>query len=57
MAIPQELLEILFCPACKTPVTSLPDASGLQCSTCHRIYPVRDEIPVMILEEAKIAQK
>jgi hypothetical protein len=55
MAIPQQLLEILVCPICKTPVKLLPDGSGLKCSTCHRVYPVRDDIPVMLPEEAKIA--
>jgi hypothetical protein len=54
MAIPQQLLEILVCPICKTPVKLLTDGSGLKCSTCHRVYPVRDDIPVMLPEEAKI---
>jgi len=40
----------------KTPVKPLADGSGLKCSTCRRVYPVRDEIPVMLPEEAKIAQ-
>lgn len=56
MTIPKELLDILVCPLCKTPVKLLPDGSGLKCSTCRRVYPVRDEIPVMLPEEAKIAQ-
>jgi hypothetical protein len=55
MAIPQQLLEILVCPICKTPVKLLADGSGLKCSACHRVYPVRDDIPVMLPEEAKIA--
>ena len=54
MAIPQELLEILVCPICKTAVKLQPDGSGLKCSTCHRVYPVRDDIPVMLPEEAKV---
>jgi uncharacterized protein YbaR (Trm112 family) len=55
MAISQELLDILVCPVCKTPVKFTPDNSGLKCQTCKRVYPVRDEIPVMLPEEAKIA--
>ena len=55
MAISQELLDILVCPVCKTPVKMLPDQSGLKCLTCRRVYPVRDDIPVMLPEEAKIA--
>ncbi len=57
MAIPRELLDILVCPVCKTPVKSLTDGSGLKCGTCRRVYPVRDEIPVMLPEEAKIVQE
>jgi uncharacterized protein YbaR (Trm112 family) len=50
--IPQDLLDILVCPVCKTPVRLLADGSGLKCSTCSRVYPVRDDIPVMLPEEA-----
>lgn len=52
MAIAQELLDILVCPVCKTPVKLLPDGSGLKCPACRKIYPVRDDIPVMLPEEA-----
>ena len=57
MAIPQDLLEILVCPICKTPVKLAPDSLGLKCGTCRRVYPVRDDIPVMLPEEAKIASE
>jgi uncharacterized protein YbaR (Trm112 family) len=56
MAISQDLLEILVCPICKTPVRLTPDSSGLKCETCWRVYPVRDDIPVMLPEEAKIEE-
>jgi uncharacterized protein len=56
MPIPKELLDILVCPICKTPVKFTPDSKGLKCETCKRVYPVRDEIPVMLVEEAKIEQ-
>ena len=55
MPIPKELLDILVCPLCKAPVTLLADDSGLKCGTCRRVYPVRDDIPVMLPEEAKVA--
>jgi uncharacterized protein YbaR (Trm112 family) len=55
MAIPQDLLEILVCPVCKEPVQLLAGQSGLKCPKCRRVYPVRDEIPVMLPEEATIA--
>ncbi len=55
MAISPELLEILRCPKCKSKVEIKPDQSGLKCtnSECALVYPIRDEIPVMIVEEAK----
>ena len=30
------------------------DGSGLRCVSCHRLYPIRDEIPVMLIDEASI---
>lgn len=57
MAIAKELLDILVCPICKTPVKLKEDNSGLKCGTCHRVYPVRDEIPVMLVEEATIEKE
>ena len=57
MTIPKELLDILVCPVCKAPVALLPDGSGLKCGSCRRIYPVRDEIPIMLPEEAQIAKE
>ena len=54
MSIFQRLLEILACTVCKKPVRLLPDGSGLICDVCKRVYPVRDDIPVMFPEEAKI---
>jgi len=55
MSIPQDLLEILVCPVCKTPVQYTPDQSGLKCGTCRRVYPIKDDIPVMLPEEASVA--
>jgi uncharacterized protein YbaR (Trm112 family) len=57
MAIPKELLDILVCPVCKTRLEQLADGSGLKCGSCRRVYPVRDDIPVMLPEEAKIAEE
>ncbi|MCR4376111.1 MAG: Trm112 family protein, partial [Acidobacteria bacterium] len=50
MALDPTLLEILVCPECKTPVRVVKDGAGLQCGTCHRIYPVKDDIPVMLVD-------
>ncbi len=54
MAISQDLLEILACPACKAKVELKPDGSGLKCVECKRVYPIRDDIPVMLVDEATI---
>ena len=54
MAISAELLEILVCPACRAKVEMKADRSGLKCVACHRVYPIRDEIPVMLIDEAQI---
>ena len=54
MAVDQELLEILACPHCKTPVTLTKDGAALKCATCRRIYPIKDDIPVMLIDEATI---
>lgn len=47
------LLEILACPEDKSPLRYLPDAPALLCTSCHRRYPVREGIPVMLVEEAE----
>jgi uncharacterized protein len=57
MPIPKELLAILACPACKKPLHLLPNDSGLKCDACKRIYPVRDGIPVLLVEEATPASE
>jgi uncharacterized protein len=54
MAISKDLLEILVCPVCKATVELTPDGSGLKCVECRRVYPVRDDIPVMLVDEARI---
>ncbi len=54
MALSPELLEILICPACKAKVVLKEDGSGLKCVNCHRVYPVRDDIPVMLIDQATI---
>jgi uncharacterized protein len=54
MPIPQELLDILVCPVCKEALTLKPDGSGLKCPKCKRVYPVRDDIPIMLVDEATV---
>ena len=54
MAVNPELLKILVCPLCKAPVNLTENGQGLKCSQCRRVYPIRDDIPVMLISEAKI---
>lgn len=54
MSISKQLLEILRCPACRARLEIKPDGSGLKCLECRRVYPIRDEIPVMLIDEAVI---
>lgn len=54
MPVSQELLDILVCPQCKTPVKLTADSQGLKCATCRRIFPIREDIPIMLLDEATI---
>jgi len=54
MAISEDLLEILACPACKAKVDLKADGSSLICVKCRRVYPIRDDIPVMLVDEATI---
>ena len=54
MAVPQDLLDILVCPVCKVPVRLTPDGQGLKCATCRRVYPIKDDIPDMIIEDATV---
>ena len=56
MAIDQQLLDILACPNCKTAVHLVKDGTALKCDTCKRVYPIKDDIPVMLIDEATIEQ-
>ncbi len=56
MAVSQDLLEILVCPICKEPVLLTEDHSGLKCPRCRRVYPVRDDVPVMMVDLARIEE-
>lgn len=49
--IDEELLEILACPICKTEVVL--EGERIVCTKCGRRYPIRDDIPVMLVDEAE----
>ena len=52
--VPQDLLEILVCPACKKPLTYRQSPESLKCEACRRVYAVKDDIPIMLIDEATI---
>ena len=52
MAISKELLEILACPKCKGDIYLNDSQDGLICDNCRLLYEIRDDIPIMLIEEA-----
>jgi uncharacterized protein YbaR (Trm112 family) len=54
MPVDPELLEILACPSCKTKVDLVKNGTALKCAQCKRVYPIKDGIPVMLIDEATI---
>ncbi len=56
MALSPELLEILRSPKCKSEVEPKPDGNSLKCTNaeCSLVYPIRDDIPVMLIDEATV---
>jgi hypothetical protein len=52
MPIDEKLLEILACPKCKGDIRLNEDDSGLICDQCKLLYPIKDGIPIMLVEEA-----
>jgi hypothetical protein len=56
MPISKDLLDILVCPLDKAELEMKVDQSGLKCVQCKRVYPIRDDIPVMLIDEAKVEE-
>jgi len=54
MPVDPELLEILACPDCKTVVELVKEGTALKCRTCNRVYPIKDDIPIMLIDEATV---
>lgn len=52
MPISKDLLDILACPKCKNPVQLTPAGDGLACHQCRLLYPIKEDIPVMLIDEA-----
>jgi uncharacterized protein YbaR (Trm112 family) len=52
MAIDMELLDILACPKCKGELDLTEDKNGLICKPCRLLYEIREDIPIMLIDEA-----
>jgi uncharacterized protein YbaR (Trm112 family) len=52
--IAQDLLEILVCPACKLALEYRTNPESLKCAQCSRVYAVKEDIPIMLVDEATI---
>jgi hypothetical protein len=53
MTISKDLLDILACPKCKGDLRLTEKEDGLICDPCRLLYEIRDEIPIMLIDEAK----
>jgi uncharacterized protein YbaR (Trm112 family) len=56
MALNPDLIDLLACPKCKGALTLRPDESAFECASCKLGYPVVDDIPNFIIEEAQPLQ-
>ena len=56
MAIPQDLLDILACPDCKTPIVLEGERLVCRKSECRRAYAIRDDIPIMMIDESQVLE-
>jgi uncharacterized protein YbaR (Trm112 family) len=52
MTIDRALLDILVCPKCKGDLRLTDKGDGLDCAACRLRYPIKDDIPVMLIDEA-----
>ena len=53
MTLSKELLDILACPQCKGEIHLTDTEDGLICDRCKLMYEIRDDIPIMLIDEAK----
>ncbi len=53
MPIDKDLLEILACPQCKCGLIATETEDGLICENCKIVYPVKEDIPILLIDEAK----
>jgi uncharacterized protein YbaR (Trm112 family) len=56
MAVKKELLDILACPKCKGEIQLNESENGLVCDNCKLLYHIKDDIPIMLIDEAETLQ-
>jgi hypothetical protein len=52
----REFIEMLQCPACHSPLAYNEEKGQLKCGSCQRVYPVKDDIPVLLIDEAHVEE-
>lgn len=56
MRIPEAIRSILACPKCRGPLDDAPDGSALLCPQCRLRFPIRDGIPILLLDHAEATE-
>jgi uncharacterized protein len=54
LVLAQDLLDNLVCPACRQSLEYRQNPESLKCMKCHRVYAVKDDIPIMLIDDATI---
>jgi uncharacterized protein YbaR (Trm112 family) len=49
--LPKELLDILYCPRCHADLLYEPEKEKLTCSKCNKIYPIKNNVPIMLVDD------
>lgn len=52
MPLDPRLMSLIVCPACRADLRELPEDRGLECAGCGRTYPVREGIPILLVDES-----
>jgi uncharacterized protein YbaR (Trm112 family) len=52
--ISRDLLDMLVCPVCRKPLVLHANGGSLKCGECRRVYPIKDDIPIMLVDAATI---
>jgi LSD1 subclass zinc finger protein len=50
----RDIINDLVCPACKQPLAITASGNSLKCGACKRVYPIQDDIPILLVDKATI---